>query len=408
MLVLERLDLRHSMPHPDRWDELWQRSRSRVPSCRAAGVDLWCQSFAADADRFALVVRKDDRWVAGIPLIQRSVAGCWSRVQLPNNDTVSSGDLLIDSAIDSKAATSLIAEELSRLPFGLLSLNRIEINTPRWQTLVSQLSHRGNEIHVGSEHQVGVIDILHDWPAYTRSWSRNHRSALKRTRKKFEAEGRVDVERVRDASDERLGDLLTQCFEIEDRGWKGDQGTSILRTPGMADYFHAEARLMRDAGMLDLWLLKLDDRIVAFEYCHLAKSICFSHKISFDPAWEKYSPGRLLRYYQLERLHNDPGVGQLDTLGVLCQAKAKWTTRDYVCGRVLVATGGCWPNRFLRFAKTGRQFVRKLRSTDLPASIEPGAARYLQLTSPGFTERECELSLVSGPMVSELNTPTHA
>ena len=135
--------------------------------------------------------------------------------------------------------------------------------------------------------------------------------------------------------------------------------------------------------MLDLWLLKLDGQIVAFEYCHLAKSTCFSHKISFDPAWDRFSPGRLLRYYQLEQYHRDRSVGELDTLGVLCQAKAKWTTRSYTCGRILVATGGRCSNCLLRLAKGCRRLYRDLRRVPAGAEpIEPGAARYLELAAP--------------------------
>ena len=122
---------------------------------------------------------------------------------------------------------------------------------------------------------------------------------------------------------------------------------------------------MRDRGLLDLWLLKLDGKTIAFEYCHFAKGVCLSHKISFDPNWERFSPGRLLRYFQLQQYHDDPTCRELDTLGVLCEAKAKWITRRYRCSRLYLAVGRGLPSWTIAGWK-GLRAIRKLRGTDAP------------------------------------------
>ena len=119
--------------------------------------------------------------------------------------------------------------------------------------------------------------------------------------------------------------LRRRRSKLERREWYFD-----TEDAGAAQYFHREARLMRDNGMLDLWMMKLNNDVIAFEYCQYSKGTCFSHKISFDPNWQKFSPGRVLRSYQLERYHEDPSSKSLDTLGVLCGAKAKWVTRTYI------------------------------------------------------------------------------
>ena len=35
--------------------------------------------------------------------------------------------------------------------------------------------------------------------------------------------------------------LLRRGFEIEDRGWKATEGTSVLRTPRVFDFFYRQA-----------------------------------------------------------------------------------------------------------------------------------------------------------------------
>ena len=334
----------------------------------------------AQADFTAIVVQQDDRYIAALPLVADTTARLFTVYRLTSNCTVSAGDLLIDPDCDVAIATQLLASRIAQLRGTLAAFEGIEIESPRWQQLIAALQNGGRELHVSRGFDVGVVDILHDWDAYSRSWSRNHRSAIKRSQKKLEAEGEIQVQRLRDPSDEELYETLETCFSIEDRGWKGENGTSILRTPGLRQYCHQEARMVRDLGMLDLWLLKVNDQTIAFEYCHFAKSTCFSHKISFDPAWERFSPGRLLRCYQLQSYHQDLSARHLDTLGVLCEAKAKWITRSYKSSRCFVAVGSPWSNVLLRSFKAAKGIAGRIRGDDAPESpIEPGAARYLEL-----------------------------
>ncbi len=375
MHYLQTLTLDQLAQQADLWDDLWQRSDVRLPSKRAQGVQLWRETFAADAECLAIVVRDHDRLIAGLPLVKDTTRWPLTIYRLPSNDTVSSGDFLIDPNCDVAAATESLANHISRLSGTVAAFEGIEIQCDRWQRLIGAFQNAGRVLHVSQGHDVGVIDIHHDWEAYTRSWSRNHRSAIKRSRKKLESEGKLEVQCLRDASDSELYQVMESCYVIEDQGWKGENGTSILRTPGLREYYHQEARIMRDCGMLDLWLLKLNDQIIAFEYCHHCKATCFSHKISFDPKFDRFSPGRVLRCIQLEQYHQDPATESLDTLGLLCEAKAKWVTRTYKSSRCFVAIGGRWSNLLLHGFKSARELTASLRKAQSePVSIKPGAA----------------------------------
>lgn len=384
-----------------KWNDLWQRADGGRPSQRAEGVSLWLETFAPEAKCVTILVEWDDRYVAALPLIEDSVAG-QTAYRLPTNCTISSGDLLVDAEEDLSAVIRLLAQQLRSLTGSFAILEDIDTGSEHWKRLLSQLASDGSAMHVSPGYEVGLIDILHDFDNYQKSWSRNHRSAVKRTRKKLEAEGKVEVVRMRDPSDEELAETLEKCFQIEDSGWKGDNGTSILKTPGLREYCLREARMMRDLGMLDLWLLELDGNIIAFEYCHFAKGTCFSHKISFDPAFERFSPGRLLRGYQLEQYHQDPEARRLDTLGIHCEAKAKWTTRTYRSGRCIAAIGGPLSNLMLRSLKAGKRWSDRLRNRDQEESkpIVPGAERYLEVPltkSPDSQPKSSETAAPSAP-----------
>ncbi|MEM1069179.1 MAG: GNAT family N-acetyltransferase [Planctomycetota bacterium] len=378
MSQLVQLSTSHLTEHSDRWDALWHRSECRLPSCLAAGLELWRETFASNNELTALVAADGRSFQAALPLV-RSRKGGLRSFQLPADCTVVAGDLLVDPR-DEGEAIEQIADGLCSLPDGLLIFEGIEIEAARWQKLIGCLQERGLTLHQSRGHDVGVVDILHDWDAYRSSWSKNHRSAIKRTQNKLNAQGEVSVQRLQAASDAELESALEACFAMEDRSWKGQNGTSILQTPGLRDYYHAEAKLMRDRGLLDLWILRVDNEPIAFEYCHFAKGVCLSHKISFDPAWDRFSPGRLLRALQLQQYHDDPACKELDTLGILCEAKAKWITRRYRSARLFAANGFA-PGMAIRGWKSLRA-VRDMRRKTEPTSIKCGAARYLESANP--------------------------
>ena len=194
---------------------------------------------------------------------------------------------------------------------------------------------------VSRVQRVGLIDIGNDWEQYFQALSGNHRSAVRRSEKKVRKSGEVRLLRLLNPDDAALHQWMRQAFEIEHRSWKGTAGSSILAA-GIDGYFLQEAINAQDCGMLDLWFLLLDDQPIAFEYCHLVKGNCHSYKIGYDEKFKAFGPGRLLRKMQLEYLtdrdNQDVNVSThvLDTMGLLCHAKAKWVTRDYRIGRMAV------------------------------------------------------------------------
>lgn len=380
---LRTLSLSELSDEAQKWDDLWHQSGSALPSKRAEGVRLWCDSFASGKQFCAVVVEEGDHFVAAIPLFNDRIK-LFKNDRLTANCMASAGDLLIDPTCNVDRVTETLARHLARLPGTLVSFEGIDIRAARWQRLIAALDAIGQQTHISDGYDVGEIDILHDWDAYTKSWSRNHRSAVKRSRKKLEREGVLEIERLRAPSDDELYETLEACFVVEDLGWKGKEGTSIRKTPSLRNYLHQDARMVRDLGLLDLWLLKLDGKIIAFEYCHFSKGICFSHKISFDPAFDRFSPGRVLRCMQLELYHQDPEAVCLNTLGVLCSAKSKWTTRSYRSSRLFVAASNPCSNLLFRAFKLTRRMARCFRKTShFTETLQPGAAKYLESANPG-------------------------
>lgn len=367
------------LAHADQWNDLWNRSETYQPTVTAELIDSWCRSFASESPFQAVVVQSGGEFVGALPLVSRRKWGIFPSFEFPTNCWSNSGDLMLDASFDRDEICRALITGLEQLDHYFVMFDDINLDSQRWASFLRALEDKKKEYRVSTSYTVGITDILHNWKLYEQSWSSNHRRALKKSRRKLEAAGEVRSERICENSGE-FAAILRRCFEIEDRGWKGDSGGSVLGTPGMWDFMLQEATLVAQRGWLDLWLLKLDERIIAFNYCHYAKGTCFAHKISFDPDFRNFGPGRLLRLYQLEGMHQDPDARVFDSLGVMCQANASWSTTKYTMGKLWAATGSRFSGQLLKAVKTTQPLVNRIRGGPaLPVeALEVGASRYLE------------------------------
>jgi hypothetical protein len=324
--------------HAAAWDDLWRRTESTMPTAQAELIAQWVEHFAADERFAAIVVQDSQRMVAALPLVGYTVGRVLKVGRLPSNCWSPGGDLLVDAEADPAAVLKVLVQGLPELPWPLLWLDEVEWNGPLWYQFRQAAWHADCDYSTHHQFDVGVIDIDDDWPAYEARWSGNHRRSVRVGLRRLQEQGEVQFEAVRDVSPEKLETLLRWGFEVEHRSWKGPAGTSVLSTPGMFDFFVRQARVLAEQGHLQLYLLRLDDRPIAFEYCYGSQGVCYSHKLGYDEQFARCAPGLVLRRMQLERLFAEGNHHTFDTLGILCDAKAKWSSRAYSVGRLVVST----------------------------------------------------------------------
>lgn len=323
------------------WDDLWLRSETASPTARASLVAQWIDHFAARATLRAVVISEGDRWVAALPLISSRLAPLLRIGRLPDNFWSAAGDLLLDPTADAPKALDALVRKIARLPWPLVGFDGINWASQRWSCFREALDRGGLEFAVRDCFEVGQVQIQSDWESYFKSRSRNHRRHMRTALAKAAAKGGLAV-KVADAFDsDSLAAQLLRGFQVEDRSWKGAEGTSVLRSAGILDFFKAQAQQLAAYGHLRLVFLEINGTPVAFEYGYQAKGIYFTPKVGYDQAYQDLSPGQLLRLKLLEELHGNCHSGQLrvvDYMGPLSDATAKWTTTSYPVKRLMVAT----------------------------------------------------------------------
>lgn len=342
------------------WDDLWLRSGVTLPTARAALVAHWLQRLAPEQRFHGLVVEGDGRFLAAIPLVESRLRHVVKVGRLPCNEWSWAGELLLDEQAPPEALDRLI-EAIVELSLPLLWFDGVPLGQPHWQRFLDALRRRDIAYERYERFRIGVADLTQNWTAYQAGWSANFRRQMRKMTRRADELGGVamSVHRPNDAAE--LERLLQLGFEVEDRSWKGRDGTSILKSPEMHEYLRRQASLLAESGHLELFFLEVDGKPIAFEYGMLSKRTYFSPKVGYDEGYSHLSPGQLLRLKMTERFFADPARDTWDFLGPLVEATDRWTTGTYAIERLVVATSGISGHLALRAYRDWWPAVRRLR-----------------------------------------------
>jgi CelD/BcsL family acetyltransferase involved in cellulose biosynthesis len=304
---------------------------------RAELAAQWVEQFQPRSPFMALVVKGDGRFLAALPLCIGRTRGILRTARLPGGPWSMCGDLLLDERSDVPAVLDRLIDGIRMLPCDLVRLDDVRLEAPRWQALLAAARRHGCGSMAARSAQVGQVDIDGTWRQYQAGWSRNHRRAMQKAVQRSDAAGGALLRVVKSIDPGEIETHLRRGFDCEDRSWKGREGTSVLRSRGIFDFYLRQARQLACWGQLRLAFLENGGRTIAFEYAPCAKNVYYSTKVGYDESFAQLTPGQHLRYRLLERFFEGHEVRLVDFAGILSDATGKWITRTEPIGRIVLA-----------------------------------------------------------------------
>jgi CelD/BcsL family acetyltransferase involved in cellulose biosynthesis len=214
-----------------------------------------------------------------------------------------------------------------------------------------------------------IIELRGPWTAFRRSLSRNLENGTARHYRQLQRLGDLAFEEV--TGGDRLPAVLEECFRLEAAGWKADRGSPILARPDTLRFYTDLARRAAAAGALAIYVLRLDGRPIAFEYCLRAGPRIDMLKISYAQDLARYSPGNVLRYLILQQ-EIERGRIAIYHMGRSSDWKLRWANRVdplvrlRIYGRGARARVAYWSARLRVLSKQCRPLraaVRWVRNT---------------------------------------------
>ncbi len=292
------------------WDELADALEAG-PFVRPGWLEAWWAAFGHGTPT-VLCARRQGALVALIPL-QR---GRGSLRSVTNWHNASSGLL----AADDEAARAL-ADALFASGSRSVSVSCLDTALPGHSALLESAvatSYRTLERVV---ERPPFASLEGSWEEYLAAVSKNARADVARRLRRLEEAGDLVLE-VEDGT-ERLDDLLREGFAVEASGWKGEQGTAIVSRLETLAYYTDGARWAAERGFLRLAFLRLDGAAIGFHLNVVADGVHCHVKGGYDPAFQQFSPGKVLHRLLLEQAFA-AGLRRYDFLGSDEPYKLQW------------------------------------------------------------------------------------
>lgn len=321
----------------DPWNRLWQRSEVTIPTACAELVAHWVETFAPQ-EAFRAVTVWDGRLLVGaLPLVSRRLGRILPVGAATINHWSPNGELLLDPAADQDAVAGAIAAEICRQPWALVWLELAPWAAERWRRLCGALATSGAIVDVQPLYEIGRVSVTEPFDAYMAGRSRNLRRSVRKDFQRLGRLGRLEVALHDHLAVEEVEPALRCAFALEDSGWKGRRGTSVLRNRGMFEFYCRQAEHFARGGRLRLALLEHAGRPIAFELGWLAKGVYHSLKVGYDERYRSYGPGHLLRAGIIEADCGEPARQSIDFQGPITEALRPWATESYPIGRIAIA-----------------------------------------------------------------------
>lgn len=150
-------------------------------------------------------------------------------------------------------------------------------------------------------------------------------------------------------------------LKLEQKGWKGRQGTAMACAPADAAFFVELVEGAASAGSLIMLGLFLNGEPLALE-CSLSSGAGgFGFKIAFDEDHASSSPGWLLQLDTIKLLHSGIGVEWMDSCAMPGNSiDHLWTERRLITTQ-WVATGRAPGDLLLSMLPFGSWLIRRVR-----------------------------------------------
>lgn len=195
------------------------------------------------------------------------------------------------------------------------------------------MEHAGYAARESVWKQTAVIDLQGGRDQYWESRSGKMRSNLRRDERRLREQGEVEYLRYRPegrrvGEDDPRWDLYDTCVEIAAASWQGASATgTTLSHEQVADYFREVHEIAVDHGMVDINVLKVAGRAVAFGYNYVSNGDLVGIRRGHLPEFSRYGVGNLL----FSRMLGDSfqrGDRTLDLGPGFHDIKRRWSTHS--------------------------------------------------------------------------------
>lgn len=298
----------------------------KIPFLDYDWIKIWCKNFIHQKQsKFYLILNNSDEVIGTVPLYEHQE----KQFGIPFKGfsfTANSHSYRTRLIAHPKAKGEVLDAWLGKIfqteKFDYIKFKEFLLD----EEVLNHLKNKKIKFSLEEEKRPPYIDLEGDWENYFNSlrghFRRNLRRRLRNAEKQF---GKVEY-RVFDGNEEQLESFVLQGLELEARGWKGKQGSAILKNPNVKQFYLDIAHAFFKRDQLHLGALFFGERLVAFNFSIITNQTFYLLKVAYDEEVSKFSPGQIMIYFLLQNLFEQK-IKRFDFLGPSMPWKLEWTEK---------------------------------------------------------------------------------
>jgi len=162
-----------------------------------------------------------------------------------------------------------------------------------------------------------------DWESFYSDKSQRFKKRIRYIHNKLSKQGDLLIGESHAPAE--IKELMGQIYDVGARSWKATLGKAIGSSEQNRMFFLQLPYALPPLGVVYLWLLRLNHRLIAFEYHIRQNNIVYALRSSFDEAYRAYGPGSVLDFEVVRSLFKSD-VQLYDMCGGPYAHKLRWTS----------------------------------------------------------------------------------
>ena len=308
------------------WDALLPQTPNATFFQSLDWLEVHWRHFGRDQRLRVLVVCSDARPVGILPLVVRTESTRVGQVRVLTYPLHDWGTFYgpIGPNPTATLAAGLRHIRQTRRDWDLLDLRWVDLDGCDRGRTEAAMQRVGFHPRKQGWDQASIVDTQGSWEEYWNSRPTKWRYNLRRCGQRLADQGEVTYLRYRPrgaahGDGDPRWDLYDACVKIAKRSWQSSSTSgTTLSHKAVCDYLRETHAAAARTGSLDLNLLLLDRRPVAFIYNYHYRGRVYGLRKGFDPGFSAVRPGTVLQGMVLEDSFQrgdcfyDMGVGSLE------------------------------------------------------------------------------------------------
>jgi len=285
------------------WHDVYEDSGMKLPVLTHEYVKLWYECFSTPKDIRVFRVMEGDEIIGFLPMVKRINNGVRILTN-QTNDHCFYGEALVRRGCEDAFRRKLLDEILDESGWDVLhhifGYSFSAVYPLFTESLLAEGKRRW-KMNVQPTYTI-VLDKTCD-EYFHNDLSSSMRKSLKLSKSRLKKAGPHNY--LHYEGDEAVG-LWPELLRIEDSGWKGRNGTSILKTaPEYRKYYDGLIRILSATRNLHLYFLELDQKKIAAVFGYTSGDTFQYLKIGYDEEYQSLSPSNMLFIYLVKDIQEN-------------------------------------------------------------------------------------------------------